>query len=46
MIRFGIGILGLIAVTSAADTVSLVWIVMAALPFIGLMLWALPDIAE
>jgi hypothetical protein len=46
MIRFGIGILGLIAVTSAHDTVSLAWITLAALPFIGLILWALPDIAE
>jgi hypothetical protein len=46
MIRFGIGIMGLIVVSGAHDTVSLVWIAVAALPFIGLILWALPDIAE
>jgi hypothetical protein len=46
MKRFGIGLLGLIAVCSANDTVPLMWIVLASVPFVALMLWALPDIAE
>jgi hypothetical protein len=46
MKRFGLGLVGLIAIASALDSVSLVWIVLASIPCLALMFSALPDIAE
>jgi hypothetical protein len=46
MKRFGLGLVGLIAVSGAFDSVSLVWIVLASIPCLALMVGALPDIAE
>jgi hypothetical protein len=46
MIKFATGLLGLIAIASAHDNISLVWLAMAAVPFLALMIHALPDIAE
>ena len=46
MIRFTIGVVGLIAIASANDDVNLGFLALAAVPFVALMLWALPDIAE
>ena len=46
MIRFTIGLLGLIVISGAHDSVSLLTIALAAIPCLGLMIWSIPDIAE
>lgn len=46
MKKFGVGLLGLIAVASANDTVSTAVLILAALPFLALLIAAIPDIAE
>ena len=46
MIRFGLGLAGLIIVASATDTVNLWAVALAAVPCVLLLLHALRDIAE
>ncbi len=46
MKRFGLGLVGLIAVSGAFDGVAFVWIVLASIACVALMVSALPDIAE
>ena len=46
MLKFGAGLLGLIAIASANDTVNLGLLMLAALPFMGLMIASIRDIAE
>jgi hypothetical protein len=46
MIKFTVGLLGLIAIASAHDNVSLLLLVAAATPFLTLMIASIRDIAE
>lgn len=46
MIRFALGLAGLIIIASATDTVSLWVVTLAAVPCLLLLLHALRDIAE
>lgn len=46
MIRFGLGLAGLIIIASATDAVSLALLLLAAVPSVMLLLHALRDIAE
>jgi len=46
MKRFGLGLLGLVVIAGAFDSVSLIWIVLASVLCLALMLYALSDIIE
>lgn len=46
MKKFGAGLLGLIAVASANDSVNLGLLILAAVPFLALMTSSIRDIAE
>lgn len=46
MKKFGAGLLGLIAIASANDTVNLGLLILAAVPFLALISASIRDIAE
>lgn len=46
MIKFTVGLAGLIAIASAHDNINLGVLMLVAVPFLALMIRAIPDIAE